>query len=77
MSRFKRIVMCGVVGVLLAVSVQAQSYDGQVTGTLSGAIHKYSGEFTDDLWGPGGFVSLQYSPISVLQIEARFGLVID
>ena len=65
--------------ILLAIllahhSATAQSYDGEVTGTLSGALHKYSGEFTDDLWGLGGTASLQYTPIARLQIEARFGL---
>ena len=74
MSRFTSILMCALVGVMSAVGGFAQSYDGEITGTLSGAVHKYNGEFTDDLWGPGGFVSLQYAPIDVLQIEARFGL---
>jgi len=62
------------VGMALTVAAVGQSYDGQVLGTLSGAVHKYSGEFTDDLWGPGAFLSLQYAPIARLQIEGRFGL---
>ncbi len=74
MSRFIRFMMPTMVGMMLTVAAVGQSYNGQVLGTLSGAVHKYSGEFTDDLWGPGAFLSLQYAPIARLQIEGRFGL---
>lgn len=54
--------------------VHAQSRAGDVIGTLSAGVNKYSGEFDDDLFGPGGWVSLQYAPISRLILEARLGL---
>ncbi len=56
------------------IPAMAQQYPGEVSGWLSGAAHKYNGEFTDDLWGTGAMVSVQYAPISRLGIEARFGL---
>jgi hypothetical protein len=60
--------------VVAVPSLCAQSFDGEVTGTISGGVHKYSGEFTDDLWGPAGFVSIQYTPTARLILEGRFGL---
>lgn len=61
---------------LFAGSLQgtAQQRPGEVAGFLSFAAHKYSGEFTDDLWGFGGFASLQYAPMRRLMLEGRVGV---
>ncbi len=52
----------------------AQSRQGDVVGSLSGAVHKYHGEFSDDMFGPGASLSLRYAALDRLLIEARFGL---
>ena len=65
-----------VVLVALATSavVSAQPFAGEVAGYLAGSAHSYQGEFTSDLWGAGGSVSLMYAPLKRLNIEARVGL---
>jgi len=59
---------------LSAGSLRAQQWAGEVVGTLSGATHIYHGEYVDDQWGAGTFLSLHYAPLDRLNIEARFGL---
>ncbi len=64
-----------VLAVLCAAGqLHAQSKAGDVVGALSGGFNKYSGEFEDDMFGPGGWISLQYAPISRLILEGRLGL---
>jgi hypothetical protein len=52
----------------------AQTHAGEVHGILSGGVHKLHGDFVDDVYGPAGTVSLLYTPITQLGIEARVGL---
>ena len=52
----------------------AQSHRGDVVGSLSGSVHKYHGEFSDDMFGPGAALSLRYAALDRLWIEARCGL---
>lgn len=59
---------------IVFVKVLAQQFPGEVSGWLTGGVNKYHGDFTDDLWGASGMVSLQYAPISRLGIEVRAGL---
>lgn len=68
------IVGCITLGLLVPPVVSAQAYRGEVTGMLTAGVNKYNGEFTDDLWGAGGFASIQYAPLKRLHLEARFGL---
>lgn len=58
----------------LATTAHAQPRAGEVTGILSGGVHKLHGDFVDDVYGPAGFISLLYTPITQLGIEARVGL---
>ncbi len=62
-------VICGVV-----TPAMAQMRAGEVTGMIGGGMNKYSGEFTDDIWGANGSISLWYAPMNRLALEARFGL---
>ena len=57
-----------------ASGLRAQQFAGEVVGTVSGAGHVLHGDYDDDLWGAGTFLSLHYAPLSRLNIEARFGL---
>ncbi|MBC8125108.1 MAG: outer membrane beta-barrel protein, partial [Candidatus Kapabacteria bacterium] len=59
---------------LLQGTLVAQSHQGDVVGSLSGSVHKYHGEFSDDMFGPGAALSLRYAALDRLWIEARFGL---
>ncbi|MBI2794459.1 MAG: hypothetical protein HYX66_07410 [Ignavibacteria bacterium] len=74
---YRHLLWASFLGTVLLLSSQqggAQQRAGEVAGFLSFAANKYSGEFTDDLWGFGGFASLQYAPMSRLLLEGRVGL---
>lgn len=58
----------------MQVELIAQSQQGDVVGSLSGAVNKYHGELSDDSFGPGALLSLRYAAMDRLWIEARFGL---
>ncbi len=60
---------------LLVTSVMhAQNRQGDVLGSLSVNSYKYHGEFSDDLFGYGGTVSLSYNAMDRLWVEARTSL---
>lgn len=63
------LMVCGVI-----TPAFSQMRAGEVTGMVSGGVNKYSGEFTDDIWGANGGISLWYAPMNRLALEARFGL---
>lgn len=71
MHRRRYLVCCLVL--LCSLPALAQVWVGEVVGTASGVVHKYKGEFTDDLFGYGGQVSLQYAPHERIILEPRFG----
>ncbi|HBB25568.1 MAG TPA: hypothetical protein DCZ59_04820, partial [Bacteroidetes bacterium] len=60
---------------LLVTSVMhAQKRQGDVVGSLSVNSYKYHGEFSDDLFGYGGTLSLSYNAMDRLWVEARTAL---
>ena len=73
-SLFRALLLLAMLTSAPLVTLVAQVRQGEVIGILTGGVHKYSGEFTDDLWGAGGFASIQYAPLRRLHLEARFGL---
>jgi outer membrane protein OmpA-like peptidoglycan-associated protein/opacity protein-like surface antigen len=59
---------------LVTSAMQAQKRQGDVLGSMSVNSYKYHGEFSDDLFGYGGTVSLSYSAMDRLWVEARTSL---
>lgn len=61
--------------VLLAgIASHAFSQQGAIVGTLEGGVVKYHGEFSDDMFGPQGMMSLRYAALDNLWVGARLGL---
>ena len=60
--------------ILAVIATHAIAQQGSLTGILEGGVVKYHGEFSDDLFGPQGMVSLRYAALDNLWIGARFGL---
>lgn len=59
---------------LITSALHAQKRQGDVVGSLSAQSYKYHGEFSDDVLGYGGTLSLAYSAMDRLWVEARTGL---
>ncbi|MCX6139577.1 MAG: hypothetical protein NTX15_01900 [Candidatus Kapabacteria bacterium] len=72
--RVRQLLVLLIAVLLVQGELLAQSRQGDVVGSLSGAVNKYHGEFSDDLFGPGATMSLRYAAMDRLWLEARFGL---
>jgi opacity protein-like surface antigen len=59
---------------LAGIASHAIAQQGGFVGTLEGGVVKYHGEFSDDMFGPQGMVSLRYAALDNLWVGARFGL---
>ncbi len=59
---------------LLTSVMHAQKRQGDVIGTFTATTYKYHGEFSDDLYGYGGVVSLSFNAMDRLWVEARTSL---
>lgn len=60
--------------VLAGIASHAFSQQGAIVGTLEGGVVKYHGEFSDDMFGPQGMMSLRYAALDNLWVGARIGL---
>ncbi|MBU3678530.1 MAG: OmpA family protein [Candidatus Kapabacteria bacterium] len=59
---------------LITSALHAQKRQGDVIGTFAATTYKYHGEFSDDLYGYGGVVSLSFNAMDRLWVEARTSL---
>lgn len=70
----KRLSSIVVLLLVLCGSAHSQVRRGDLVGSVYGGAVKYHGEFSDDMFGPIGGVSLRYAILAPLWIEGRFGL---
>lgn len=76
-KRFLRYSLWTVLSLMLFAGIQRAAGQGRVhdvQGSLYGGTLKYSGEQMDDMFGPAGGISLGYSVMNRLHLDARVAL---